>query len=75
METSLEMCLRIFNDRAKFYYEDYQEYCKCGDDESANKAFIKVEVYDECYKILAVALRDDINILKQYDYMKDESIS
>lgn len=73
METPLEMCLRIFNERAKFYYEDYLEYCKCGDDESANKSFSKVEVYDECYKILAVALRDDINILKQYDYMKDES--
>ncbi|MBO7697283.1 MAG: hypothetical protein J6T10_32010 [Methanobrevibacter sp.] len=71
METPLEMCLRIFNERAKFYYEDYQEYCKCGDDESANRAFIKVEVYDECYKILSVALRGDIEILKQYDYTKD----
>lgn len=71
METPLEMCLRLFRDRALVYHKDYITYCDCGDDANAQTAFTKMEVYDNCYTILSVALRNDIELLKQYDYFHD----
>ena len=71
LETALEMCLRIFRERASVYHKDYITYCDCGDDVCAQISFNKMEIYDNCYTILSVALRDDIELLKQYDYFHD----